>query len=97
MIKYNEPPEARIPKKRWRLYPFKGSEALKVLLGFMCGQLYVSLTESYMLNGYCVSHFDKTISKVVHQICGNGASDGLGKMCMKSCCHCHILVLQKAP
>ncbi|XP_077973678.1 smad nuclear interacting protein 1-like [Styela clava] len=31
VIKYNEPPEARVPKKKWRLYPFKGDEALKVL------------------------------------------------------------------
>ena len=30
VIKYNEPPEARIPKRKWRLYPFKGEEALKV-------------------------------------------------------------------
>ncbi|XP_034253572.1 smad nuclear-interacting protein 1 [Thrips palmi] len=31
VIKYSEPPEARVPKRRWRLYPFKGEEALKVL------------------------------------------------------------------
>lgn len=31
VIKYNQPPEARKPKKRWRLYPFKGEEALPVL------------------------------------------------------------------
>jgi len=31
VIKYSEPPEAKIPKKRWRLYPFKGDEALKVV------------------------------------------------------------------
>ncbi|CAC5394500.1 SNIP1 [Mytilus coruscus] len=31
VIKYNQPPEARRPKKRWRLYPFKGEEALPVL------------------------------------------------------------------
>ncbi|XP_033740142.1 smad nuclear interacting protein 1-like [Pecten maximus] len=31
VIKYNQPPEARKPKKRWRLYPFKGDEALPVL------------------------------------------------------------------
>lgn len=29
VIKYNEPAEARKPKKRWRLYPFKNDEALK--------------------------------------------------------------------
>ena len=28
MIKYNEPSEARKPKKRWRLYVFKGEEEL---------------------------------------------------------------------
>lgn len=31
VITYNQPPEARKPKKRWRLYPFKGDEALPVL------------------------------------------------------------------
>ena len=31
VIKYSEPPEARKPKKRWRLYPFKGEEQLPVL------------------------------------------------------------------
>lgn len=24
VVKYNEPPEARAPKRKWRLYPFKG-------------------------------------------------------------------------
>lgn len=28
VIKYNQPPEAKIPKRRWRLYPFKGDESL---------------------------------------------------------------------
>lgn len=28
VIKYNEPPEARKPKRRWRLYPFKGDQSL---------------------------------------------------------------------
>ena len=31
VIKYNEPPEAMVPKRRWRLYPFKGETALPVL------------------------------------------------------------------
>ncbi|CAP31049.2 Protein CBG12001 [Caenorhabditis briggsae] len=31
VIKYNEPPEAKKPNARWRLYPFKGDEALQVL------------------------------------------------------------------
>ncbi|KAH9505598.1 Smad nuclear-interacting protein 1 [Bulinus truncatus] len=31
VIKYNEPPEAMKPKRRWRLYPFKGETALPVL------------------------------------------------------------------
>lgn len=31
VIKYAEPPEARKPKRRWRLYPFKGETALPVL------------------------------------------------------------------
>lgn len=31
VVKYAEPPEARKPKRRWRLYPFKGETALPVL------------------------------------------------------------------
>lgn len=31
VIKYNEPPEARKPKKHWRFYPFKGDTPLPVL------------------------------------------------------------------
>ncbi|KAM5248223.1 smad nuclear-interacting protein 1 [Ctenodactylus gundi] len=31
VIKYSEPPEARIPKKRWRLYPFKNDKVLPVM------------------------------------------------------------------
>ncbi|CAG9538013.1 unnamed protein product [Cercopithifilaria johnstoni] len=31
VIKYNEPSDAHVPKLRWRLYPFKGDEALPVL------------------------------------------------------------------
>lgn len=31
VIKYNEPPEAKKPNARWRLYPFKGEESLQVL------------------------------------------------------------------
>lgn len=31
VIKYSEPPDARKPKRRWRLYPFKGDTQLPVL------------------------------------------------------------------
>lgn len=31
ILKYAEPQEARRPKRRWRLYPFKGDEALQTL------------------------------------------------------------------
>lgn len=31
VIKYAEPPEAKKPKRRWRLYPFKGETALQTL------------------------------------------------------------------
>ena len=31
VIKYNEPPEAKKPKRRWRLYPFKNGVEQKVL------------------------------------------------------------------
>lgn len=31
VVKYAEPPEARKPKRRWRLYPFKGETALPTL------------------------------------------------------------------
>ncbi|NP_001086714.1 Smad nuclear interacting protein 1 S homeolog [Xenopus laevis] len=41
VIKYSEPQEARIPKKRWRLYPFKNDEALPVM--------YVHRQSAYLL------------------------------------------------
>ncbi|XP_064489472.1 smad nuclear interacting protein 1-like [Ornithodoros turicata] len=31
VIKYNEPPEARKAKRRWRLYPFKGDKSLPII------------------------------------------------------------------
>lgn len=31
VIKYSEPPEARKPRRRWRLYPFKGDKPLQTL------------------------------------------------------------------
>ena len=31
VIKYAEPQEARIPKTKWRLYPFKGAETLPTM------------------------------------------------------------------
>lgn len=31
VVKYSEPPEARIPKRRWRFYVFKGEETLPTL------------------------------------------------------------------
>ncbi|XP_077577977.1 smad nuclear-interacting protein 1 [Stigmatopora nigra] len=41
VIKYNEPPEARVPKRRWRLYPFKNDEQLPVM--------YVHRQSAYLL------------------------------------------------
>ncbi|KAJ3597249.1 hypothetical protein NHX12_000777 [Muraenolepis orangiensis] len=41
VIKYNEPPEARIPKRRWRLYPFKNDEQLPVM--------YIHRQSAYLL------------------------------------------------
>ena len=41
VIKYSEPPEARIPKKRWRLYPFKNDEFLPVM--------YINRQSAYLL------------------------------------------------
>lgn len=41
VIKYNEPPEARIPKRRWRLYPFKDDEPLPVM--------YIHRQSAYLL------------------------------------------------
>ncbi|XP_053446143.1 smad nuclear-interacting protein 1-like [Nycticebus coucang] len=41
VIKYSEPPEARIPKKRWRLYPFKNHEVLPVM--------YIHRQSAYLL------------------------------------------------
>eukprot|EP00118_Oscarella_pearsei_P004838 m.21311 g.21311 ORF g.21311 m.21311 type:complete len:245 (+) comp28158_c0_seq2:10-744(+) len=31
VIKYSEPPEAKVPKKRWRFYTFKGDQTLDTL------------------------------------------------------------------
>lgn len=41
VIKYNEPPESRIPKRRWRLYPFKNDEPLPVM--------YIHRQSAYLL------------------------------------------------
>ncbi|XP_014900185.1 smad nuclear-interacting protein 1 [Poecilia latipinna] len=41
VIKYNEPPEARIPKRRWRLYPFKNDDPLPVM--------YIHRQSAYLL------------------------------------------------
>ncbi|XP_061455436.1 smad nuclear-interacting protein 1-like isoform X1 [Rhineura floridana] len=41
VIKYSKPPEARIPKKRWRLYPFKNDEVLPVM--------YIHRQSAYLL------------------------------------------------
>nr|XP_015805551.2 smad nuclear-interacting protein 1 [Nothobranchius furzeri] len=41
VIKYNEPQEARIPKRRWRLYPFKNDEPLPVM--------YIHRQSAYLL------------------------------------------------
>ncbi|KAK0429372.1 hypothetical protein QR680_011347 [Steinernema hermaphroditum] len=42
VIKYNEPPEARIPNVRWRLYPFRGDDQLDVL--------YIHRQSAYMIS-----------------------------------------------
>ncbi|XP_063810419.1 smad nuclear-interacting protein 1 isoform X2 [Pseudophryne corroboree] len=41
VIKYSEPAEARMPKRRWRLYPFKNDEALPVM--------YIHRQSAYLL------------------------------------------------
>lgn len=41
VIKYAEPPEARKPKKKWRLYVFKGNEELPIL--------YIHRQSAYLL------------------------------------------------
>jgi len=41
VIKYSEPPEARKPKKKWRLYVFKGNEELPIL--------YIHRQSAYLL------------------------------------------------
>ena len=33
VLKFVEPPEAKKPTKKWKLYPFKGDEALGILVG----------------------------------------------------------------
>merc|ERR1711972_1262330 len=41
VVKYSEPPEARKPKTKWRLYVFKGNEELPIL--------YVHRQSAYLL------------------------------------------------
>jgi len=41
VVKYSEPTEARKPKKKWRLYVFKGSEELPIL--------YIHRQSAYLL------------------------------------------------
>lgn len=41
VIKYSEPAEARKPKRRWRLYPFKGEKAMQTL--------YIHRASGYLL------------------------------------------------
>lgn len=41
VVKYSEPPEARKPRKKWRLYVFKGSEELPIL--------YIHRQSAYLL------------------------------------------------
>lgn len=43
-VVYNEPPEARKPKLRWRLYPFKGDEAMPCL--------YVHRQSAYLIGKF---------------------------------------------
>lgn len=48
VVKYNEPPEARKPKVKWRLYPFKGEESMPVLhihrqSAYLIGSFYSSI------------------------------------------------------
>lgn len=31
VVKYNQPPEAKVPKRKWRLYPFKGDTELDMI------------------------------------------------------------------
>jgi smad nuclear-interacting protein 1 len=41
VVKYSQPPEARKPKKGWRVYPFKGDQGLPVL--------YIHRQSSYLI------------------------------------------------
>lgn len=38
---YNEPVEARKPKTKWRLYPFKGEQALSKMFCYICSEILV--------------------------------------------------------
>ena len=41
VVQYNQPAEARKPKRRWRLYPFKGEEQLE--------PMYIHRQSAYMI------------------------------------------------
>lgn len=54
---YSEPPEAKIPKTRWRLYPFKENESLcklhvytgiNTLVLILCAIFLISIATLYI-------------------------------------------------
>ena len=54
VLKFSEPPEARMPSQRWRLYIFKGEEQLEPLRiykqsFFLCGKDYDFLAQSVVV------------------------------------------------
>ena len=48
VIKYNEPIEARKPRTRWRLYPFKGEEAMCTYL--KAQKFFVQASQDYCIS-----------------------------------------------
>ena len=48
VIKYNEPIEARKPRTRWRLYPFKGEEAMCTYL--KAQKFFVLASQDYRIS-----------------------------------------------
>jgi len=46
VLKFADPPEAKLPKKKWRLYPFKGEQPLGLFLHLRCCSIW-NLTDSF--------------------------------------------------
>ena len=64
VIKYAEPPEARLPKRRWRFYVFKGEEVLPTLHLHRQSAYLIGRDRKVFLNCFFSRESDSTITNV---------------------------------